>query len=106
MRLIHAFTDISMSNGHDGLAEILRKRAKIAKLTDGCAVFINRSWTAMKLLVPGDTLLHLRRPKNRPIDPAIIKYLPACIEGAELNYGKALETMLVKDYNVKRGIEQ
>ncbi len=55
------------------------------------AVFINRSWTALKMLTPNrEVLLHLRRPGHKPINPETIRHLPNCIEGPELNYKKAL----------------
>ena len=94
-KVAHVFFEISMANGHTGLIEILKKRAKIVKLNEGeTAIFINKKWSALKLLTSEDILLHLRRPANKPILPESIKYLPACVQGSELNYSVALKKTL------------
>lgn len=83
--------------------EILKKRAKISQLDAGeTAIFINKKWTALKLLTSEDVLLHLRRPANKPILPESIKYLPACIEGKELNYSVALKKTLEDKFSNRK----
>lgn len=99
MKLAHIFFNIDMRNGHDGLATILKKKAGVDVLPHGeTAIFINNSWSALKLMTSGDILLHLKRPYHKPINPETIKYLPNCVEGGELNYTRALETVLSKKF--------
>jgi hypothetical protein len=93
-RIIEVFFETNMRNGHDGLARILKR-----KLSKGeYAVFINRNWTALKMLTSEDTLLHLRRPSNKPINPKTIPYLPACVNGSRLQYDRALRVVIEKEY--------
>ena len=81
MKIIKVYYDTHMSLSHAGLKKIIGKD----QLKDNeCAVFINRAWTAMKMLTPSNTILYRRQPDNRPIDPAAIKYFPSCISGKDL----------------------
>lgn len=99
MRLTNIFFGISMSNGHNGLLAHIKKKASV----DGYSIFINKRWTALKMITPDNVILHLKTPDNRPIEPKSIKYLPACVNGAELDYSKALESALTKEYaNLKK----
>ncbi len=99
--IAHVFFETDMRNGHDGLTKRL---GKIILKPGETAIFINRKWTALKLLTPEYVVLHLR-PKHG-LNPAAIKYLPACIEGKELNYQRALESAIhkrfAKDYPNRR----
>ncbi len=89
---------ISMSNGHKGLTA-LRKNGN----AEGYALFINKTWTAMKLMPPGAAaVLHYKSPANRPIEPKAIKHLPNCVSGKSLDYTKALELALTKEYDKLR----
>lgn len=97
-KVMHVFFEISMANGHPGLHAILKKSRKTIEASE-TALFINKDWTACKLLTAHDTLLHLRRPRNRPINPEAIKYLPYCIDGDELNYETALRSTLKEKYD-------
>lgn len=96
MKLVHVFFDVSMSNGHAGLTNIMKNKL----LGDGeFAVFINRNWMAMKMLTPGHTLLHYKSPSTKmPINPGTIKYLPSCVNGGTLNYNEALKTVVEQKY--------
>lgn len=101
MKLMHIFFDISMSNGHNGLEKIL-SRKKVSR--DEYVVFINKNWTALKMITPGDVVLHLKC-KHR-IEPKAIKYLPHCVNGSDLDYPQALEQALLKDYGKKFKFEE
>lgn len=94
MELMDIFFNVHMRYGHDGLAKILAKKTK----EKGHAIFINKKWTALKLLTPDNVLLHLRQPANRPIEPRALKYLPSCVGGGAINYDKALEKALNKEF--------
>lgn len=97
-RVMHVFFEVSMSNGHQGLHSILKKSRKAIEGSE-TALFINKDWTACKLLTAHDTLLHLKRPRNAPINPEALKYLPHCIDGDELNYTAALGAAIKDKYN-------
>ncbi len=97
-KVMHVFFEVSMSNGHPGLHGILKKSRKTIQGSE-TALFINKDWTACKLLTAHDTLLHLRRPRNAPINPETLKYLPHCIDGDDLNYEAALRTVIKEKYD-------
>lgn len=74
-------------------------RQKKIFLTEGqCAIFISKDWTGLKMLMPNGDLLYRRRPKNKPINPHAIKYLPSCVVGKSLHYEKALEAAIKERY--------
>lgn len=104
MKLAHIFFDASMSNGHKGLTDILFKETKSRLLKEEeTAIFINKKFTALKMLTSKHVLLHLKRPDNKPINPETVKYLPHCVNGEELNYSKALDAVIrekFKNYDV------
>lgn len=90
-RIAHLFFDINMSSQHDGLNAILDKAVGSDELPVGdVALFINKKWTKLKILTADNTLIYLRRDEG--INPETIRHIPNCIEGKDLNYGKALET--------------
>lgn len=92
-KIMHVFTDVSMSNGFPGLTKFLSKQKK--ELGDGeFALFINSDFTACKIMTNKELLLHHKRPRNRPIDPDTLPLLPRYINGGKLEYGKALEQVI------------
>lgn len=97
-RIAHIFFDTNMRNGHDGLQLILGRKKILAHET---AIFVNKSWTAAKVLTNADILLHVKRPGG--INPAAIKHLPNCIEGQDLNYAKALEAAVTERFTRDKG---
>lgn len=100
MKLAHIFFDVNMSKGHKGLGEILKSNKK--KISDDTSViFINKRWTALKMLTSSNVILHLKTPKSGRIDPNTIKYLPHCVDGGEIDYSKALKAALDRDYRRK-----
>lgn len=88
MKIAHLYFETSMAYSFNGLKNILGK--KVLR-DDECAIFINKSWTGVKLLTPQNTLLYCRR--NR-IEPDTIKYLPSCVNGSALDYDKALDAAI------------
>jgi hypothetical protein len=68
-----------------------------AKAKQGFCVFVNKDWTAMKMITPQNFLLHYKATdRRRPINMDTIKYLPSCVQGGELNYNKALESAVTE----------
>lgn len=101
MKLAHLFFEVNMSNSHNGLSAILKKQTKVKAPAAGeCAIFINRAWTAVKLLTADGTILH-QKPKHG-VNPKTLPYLPQCVEGKELNYQRALEIVLRKSYEIAK----
>lgn len=96
-KVMHVFFEVSMSNGHNGLGRILKKsKSDIEK--DQYALFINKDWCACKLLTAEGVLLHLKRPRNQPIEPKTLPFLPYCISGTKLNYTQALAAVIQEKF--------
>jgi len=91
-----------MRYGHPGLSEMLRKK-KVKEIKPGeHVIFINKDWTALKMFAgSSELLLHLRRPRNKPINPKTIKFLPYCVNGSQINYKKALMEVIQRDWQRK-----
>ena len=92
--------DVPMYFGHTGLTAMLKKPL----MTKECAIFINKDWTALKLLTAQDIVIHLRRPRNKPINPNSIKFIPLCVNGNALDYPKALKAA-IKEQIKKKGFK-
>jgi len=101
MKIMHIHFDVHMLLGHQGLKKLLKDK----ELKDGYAVFINGAWSALKVLTPGDVLLHYKSPSSsRRIDPDTIKYLPSCIGSDQtLQYERALGAVLLKRHEKMQG---
>jgi hypothetical protein len=102
MKVMHIFFDTHLGRGHAGLMKLLKAK----KLEAGFAVFINKKWSALKMLTPSNVLLHYKSPSDaRTIDPDTIKYLPSCIGSDQtLQYDKALGAVLEKRHLEKIGV--
>jgi hypothetical protein len=90
-----------MRYGHPGLGKMLKKKIKGFKgISPGeHVIFINKDWTALKMFAGSEELLlHLRRPRNKPINPKTIKFLPHCVNGSQINYKKALREVIERDW--------
>lgn len=95
MKLIKLYFDVNMSRGHNGLGEMLGR----TRLSHGeCAVFVNKRWTALKMMTPDNVVLHLKMDGNDRINPDTIRYLPYCVEGNEIKYQKALKSTVTSQY--------
>lgn len=89
-RIAHLFFDTHMAFQHHGLGKLLEKESGERLPRSGeTAIFINKKWTALKMLTHDGTLLYLKREKG--INPETIKYLPSCVQGKELDYKWALD---------------
>lgn len=95
-KLAYVFFDIPMYYGH-GLRKILKNELKNGEFT----IFINKNWNALKMLTYNNVLLHLKQPYHRPINPETIKFLPYCVNGSEINYKRALKSVIIKDFQKK-----
>lgn len=99
MKIVYFFDQVHMAYQHNGLGLILKKATKnMVPPEGGVAIFVNKTWTGLKMLTSDGTLLYLRRPANKPINPETIKHLPYCVQGPELDYAKALDTVIRKKF--------
>jgi hypothetical protein len=95
-KLLNVYFNTSMSLGHKRLYAMAGKSA-----SQGYSVFINRPWTALKMITPSNTILYFRtEDKKQPINFETIRHLPNCVNGGELNYQRALD-IAVKDQYAK-----
>lgn len=93
-KLINVFFNVSMSNGHPGLYKMAKSDAET-----GYCVFVNKQWTALKMITPANVLLHYKtKSVSHRINMETIKYLPGCVNGGELDYTKALEAWVGAQY--------
>lgn len=95
--IAHLFFEVHMAYSHDTLRSMVLKKSKQGLADGETAIFINRKWTAVKLLTKNNTILYHRDMKNG-INPETIRHLPSCVEGGELNYAKALATVLTSKF--------
>lgn len=94
-------TDLRM--GHKGLTDIARKlKLDPDNLNQGEFIcFVNASKTSLKLFATSNTIAYFKNKNNRIMDPGVIRILPRFFNGTELNYSKALESM-IKEKFVKK----
>ena len=96
MRVIRLFTDVSMSNGHLGLAKLARNhRIQIDSLDKEFVVFLNKAQTSFKLYAPGNIICHYRG--TRKVDLRAIQHLPRVFNGHSLNYDRAVQKVIEKE---------
>lgn len=98
-RVIHFFGNVSMTNGHDGLAEIAHGKVDIDSLKPGEFVaFINKSFTAMKLLTGCGVLLHWRQPSHRTLYKVVVDTLPHFLSGEDIGYSREVQQAIARYY--------
>lgn len=88
-RAIHFFGGVSMTNGHDGLAEIVGSKVDLDNLKPGEFVaFFNKSFSAMKLLCANGVLIHWRQPSRRKLYSQVVTTLPRFMAGVDVGYSQ------------------
>jgi hypothetical protein len=94
-QVVHVFYDVYLGFSYDSLTEVMRRSAKKARLTGGeAAVFLNKAWTACKILYPDGLLLYFR--PGREITVEEIRSLPNRIASGRFKFSGALEASLIK----------
>lgn len=99
--IMHVLPNVSMSNGHDGLAQVAKKTLKVdvRSLPIGeFALFINRGFTACKLYAANNIVLHYKHPKGHHLNYKALKLIPQFYNGQNIGYTKALDAVIRKDY--------
>lgn len=99
-KVLHLFTEVSMSLGHKGLMEMAsRRKFSVRSLDVGdFALFINKRLTAMKLFGANNVVIHYKSPDNRPIDPRALKYVPRFVAETDIGYDNAVVELIRKKY--------
>ena len=99
-KVLHLFTEVSMSNGHDGLiAMASRRKVNVKNLDVGdFALFINKRLTAMKLFGANNVIVHYKAPDNRPIDPRALRYVPRFVSETDIGYDSGVLELIRKKY--------
>jgi hypothetical protein len=102
-RIVRYFSDIHMGNSHQGLREIAKKHGvDVNELPWGeFVIFVNARQTMLKMYSQGGMIAHLRMPDGVKIDPRTIRLLPKFFNGKEINYSKAIEKVIHKDFGIK-----
>lgn len=99
IQVVHIFYDVFMGWSHASLREVMHESVGKARLERReLAVFINKGWTACKILAADDVLLYYR--DTGTISFETIKELPMSFGGTALVFTKGLETHVT---NVLKG---
>lgn len=101
VKVITLIDNVPMGNGHNGLAEIAKKVAKIKvdELATGeVLMFLNRAKDKLKILGSrGVVVGYLKMPKGRRIMLEAIQYIPQTFgSNGAINYDSALTKALTE----------
>ena len=104
-KIMHIFPNVSMSNGHDGLEQIaMRHKVSLNDLQVGqFAMFINRSFTAVKVFAANRVIIHYKNPKGHLLNYKALKLVPEFYNGQSIEYTKALKKVILKEYPYLNG---
>jgi hypothetical protein len=104
-RVIHFFGDVSMSNGHAGLASIASKgRVNINILKPGEFVaFINKRFTGLKLYGMHGVIVHWRADSGALLYQGIISTLPRFLSGADIGFSREIARAIGEHYAEQMG---
>jgi len=96
--IVHVFFEVHMGAGHAKLQEILETKVKKGLAAGEYAAFINRSWTATKVLGTNGLMLYWRSPDGRAMQPETLRMLPTILGGQRFGFGGNHETRLINEY--------
>lgn len=96
----HVFYEVHMGIGHRGCQDLLSSQKVEDDLPKNhAAVFLNRHWTAAKILLPGNMLLYWRSPTGSALTPEQLRFLPSRLANTRLAFGGKLENGLIGRWN-------
>lgn len=96
-KVLHLLYDVYMGWGHSTLIQILQANTGKGNLGRGeLAVFMNRKWTACKILGPNNTMLYWRSPNGASISIDQLKSLPTNFGGSRFTLAGNLENNALK----------
>ncbi len=104
-RSIHFFGNVSMTNGHLGLSYIAEQhKVAIDDLRPGEFVcFVNKPFTAMKLLCPGGVLIYWKQTNRRLLFKEVIDTLPQFLADADIGFSQEVKQAISKYYKKHLG---
>lgn len=92
--VLHVFFDVNMGLGFQGLGAILETKTKKDLGEGECAVFLNKRWSAAKILYPGNVFVYWRNERSSSIDYAALCELPSRL-AAGLKFSAKAERAIV-----------
>lgn len=100
--VVHVFYDVYMGYSHGSLRAIMQESAKKHELAKNeVAVFLNKSWTACKILVNSDALFYYK--SKAPLTVETIRFLPTMFGGSRLSFQGKVESHVIKAFESKLG---
>lgn len=100
IKCVHVFYDVFMGWSHSSLLEVMSNSAGKTSLDkEEVALFINKSWTGVKMLAPGNTLIYHRAPI---ITMDAIRMLPVRFGGKRLTLDPKLEEHLLGAFDKRQ----
>lgn len=97
-KIMLAFYDVHMGASHASLGLLLEKKTKWPTPKRGeCAVFVNKKWTAAKILTGQGSILYWRSPSGTAISMEELRYLPTHLGGAKFSFDGSLESRMIKE---------
>ena len=99
-RIIRVVFDADLRCSHDGLRLIAKKLHVSTDLKVGeYIVFINAKKSMLKIFAAGNTIAHFKCPDNRRMNLNVIAMIPTFFNGRELEYDKAIEALIKKEFH-------
>lgn len=99
MKIIRYFSDVDMRNGHNGLRQIARDEGiDLRRVPEGqFVIFMNKKKNCLKMFASYNVLAHVKLDEGK-IDPRVIAHIPACFNGREIDYDKALRKVMRREF--------
>lgn len=99
----HVFYGIYMGWSYNSLLDVMQKVTGRKTPDKGeIALFVNKGFTAVKLLSRDGALLY-SRPQNGKLSVESIRCLPTLFGGQRLAFSRNLEANLIKAFETKQG---
>jgi hypothetical protein len=102
MNVTHIFYEVAMGIGHKGALLCLADRGKKSLGKNEVAVFINKSWTAAKILCSGGMMIYYRPPTGI-VMPEVLRFISNKVPSTKLTWGPKLEAGLLKRFETDVG---
>lgn len=98
---VHCFYDVYMGFSHATLTSMLQDAKEGPLKRNEIAVFVNESFSAVKMLTSENLLLYYRAVGPGLITPEVIRYLPTQVGGEKLHFSRNLEKALLDEWSKK-----
>lgn len=100
----HVFHDVYLGWSHRSLHALFSEKTGKEEIPRGeVAVFLNKSWQAVKILAPGNVLLYYRSTTGAPITKEQLRTLPTLLGGSRFGFGGSQEARLLKAFETRFG---